>query len=165
MPSRFDLVPSILLCLLMLAYYGWGLSLWLLLLPLFVLGTVLAASGTGFILSALSVQFRDVKYVVPFLIQAGLFATPVIYPIAYIPQRYQVWMGLNPMAGMAEGFRLAILGTPPNWAVIGTSLSISAAAFRRRLVLLPPIGATICGRDLNGRGDGNRCRRSSQFES
>ena len=124
-----DLVPSILLCLLMLAYYGWGLSLWLLLLPLFVLGTVLAASGTGFILSALSVQFRDVKYVVPFLIQAGLFATPVIYPIAYIPQRYQVWMGLNPMAGMAEGFRLAILGTPPNWAVIGTSLSISAALF------------------------------------
>ena len=124
-----DLIPSILLCFPMLAYYGWPLSPALLLLPLFVLGTFLVASGVGFILSALNVQFRDIKYVVPFLVQAGMFVTPVIYPVTYVPEKYRIWLGLNPMAGMAEGFRLAILGTPANWGLIGTSLSVGAALF------------------------------------
>jgi lipopolysaccharide transport system permease protein len=124
-----DLIPSIVLCFLMLAYYHWMLSPFLLLLPLFVLGTFLAASGLGLMLAALNVQFRDVKYVVPFLVQAGMFVTPVIYPIAYVPSRYQLWLGLNPMAGMAEGFRLALLGTSASPGLIGVSFVVSTMLF------------------------------------
>ena len=74
-------------------------------------------------------QFRDIKYVVPFLVQAGIFVTPVIYPITYVPQRYQVWLGLNPMAGMAEGFRLAILGKSASLGLIGVSFVVSTMLF------------------------------------
>jgi lipopolysaccharide transport system permease protein len=80
-------------------------------------------------LSALNVQFRDVKYVVPFLVQAGMFLTPVIYPVDYVPERYRLWLGLNPMAGMVEGFRFALLGTPADWGVIGLSLTVSGILF------------------------------------
>jgi lipopolysaccharide transport system permease protein len=124
-----DLVINILLCLPLLAYYRWPVTPALLWLPVFVVGTFLAASGVGFLLSALNVQFRDVKYVVPFLVQAGLFLTPVIYPVAYVPQRYRLWVGLNPMAGMVEGFRHAILGTPASWEVVGVSMAVSVALF------------------------------------
>src|SRR5262245_12511121 len=104
-----DLLLSVVLCFPLMAYYGWPLTPLLLWLPLFALGTILAASGVGFILSALNVQYRDIKYVVPFLVQAGMFVTPVIFPVSYVPEEYQLWLGLNPMAGMAEGFRLALL--------------------------------------------------------
>jgi lipopolysaccharide transport system permease protein len=124
-----DLLPSIVLCFLMLVYYHWMLSPFLLLLPLFVLGIFLAASGLGLILAALNVQFRDIKYVVPFLVQAGIFITPVIYPITYVPPRYQVWLGLNPMAGMTEGFRLAMLGTTASLGLIGVSFAVSVMLF------------------------------------
>src|SRR5262249_10513053 len=124
-----DLALNILLCLPLLARYSWPVSASLLLLPLFVLGTIMAASGVGFILSALNVQFRDIKYVVPFLVQAGIFITPVIYSIGHLPARYQIWMGLNPMAGMVDGFRFALLGTPANWALITVSLVMSIALF------------------------------------
>jgi lipopolysaccharide transport system permease protein len=124
-----DLFLSILLCLPLLAYYGWPLTPSLLWLPVFVLGTFVAAAGVGLLLSALNVQFRDIKYVVPFLVQAGMFVTPVIYPAASVPEKYQIWLGLNPMAGMVEGFRFAILGTPANWGLIGLSLTVSGFLF------------------------------------
>jgi lipopolysaccharide transport system permease protein len=90
---------------------------------------VLSASGIGLILSALNVSFRDVKYAVPFLIQMGIFVTPVIYPIRYIPQRWQLLMGLNPMAGVVLGFRHALLGTEASWQVMGVSLAVSVVLF------------------------------------
>jgi lipopolysaccharide transport system permease protein len=124
-----DLFLNIVLCAPLLAYYGWPLTPALLWLPVFVLGTCLAAGGVGLLLSALNVQFRDVKYVVPFLVQAGMFITPVIYPVSSVPERYRVWLGLNPMAGMVEGFRFAILGTPADWGVIGVSLAVSGLLF------------------------------------
>src|SRR5207253_5285499 len=91
-------------------YYRWPVSSHLYLLPVFIVGAVLAAAGLGLTLSALNVSFRDVKYSVPFLIQMGIFITPVIYPIRYIPARWQLLMGLNPMAGVVIGFRHALLG-------------------------------------------------------
>jgi lipopolysaccharide transport system permease protein len=75
------------------------------------------------------VSFRDVKYMVPFLIQMGIFITPVIYPIHYIPGRWQVLMGLNPMAGVVVGFRYALLGSAASWPVMGVSLGVSLALF------------------------------------
>jgi len=90
---------------------------------------VLAASGVGLILSALNVSFRDVKYAVPFLIQMGIFVTPVIYPIHYIPERWQMFMGLNPMSGVVVGFRHALLGSAASWQLMGVSLITSLALF------------------------------------
>jgi lipopolysaccharide transport system permease protein len=95
----------------------------------FIVGALLAASGTGLLLSALNVSFRDVKYVVPFMVQMGLFVTPVIYPAHYIPQRWQFLMGLNPMAGVVIGFRHALLGTEASWQVMGVSLLVSVFLF------------------------------------
>ena len=124
-----DLALNIMLTLVLLILYRWPLTASAAWLPVFVLGTVLAASGSGLILSALNVQFRDIKYLVPFAVQMGLFLTPVIYPIANVPERYQLLLGLNPMAGMVEGFRLALLGAPARWDLIGLSMTVSAALF------------------------------------
>lgn len=124
-----DLLLNVLLCFPLLFFYGWPLTPGILSLPFFIMGTFLAANGLGFILSALNVQFRDVKYVVPFMVQAGMFLTPVIYPVSYVPQEYQIWLGLNPMAGMVEGFRYAFLGTPANWSLIAMSTLVSVFLF------------------------------------
>ena len=110
-------------------YYRWPVSPHLYLLPVFIVGAVLAAAGLGLTLSALNVSFRDVKYAVPFLIQMGIFITPVIYPIRYIPARWQLLMGLNPMAGVVIGFRHALLGTPAAWPIMGISLGVSLGLF------------------------------------
>jgi lipopolysaccharide transport system permease protein len=110
-------------------HYHWPFTRNLLLLPLFILGCVLTAGGAGLILSAINVNFRDVKYAVPFLIQMGLFVTPVIYPARYIPARWQSLLGLNPMAGMVMGFRHAFLGSPASWTTMTISLAASAILF------------------------------------
>lgn len=79
--------------------------------PLFVFLTLLTALGVGLWLSALNVQYRDVRYIIPFVIQLWLFATPIAYPASLIPENWRVLYGINPMAGVVEGFRWALLGT------------------------------------------------------
>lgn len=78
--------------------------------PLFLLLVIGAALGVGLWLSALNVQYRDVRYTIPFLTQFWLFATPVAYPSTLIPASWRAMYGLNPMAGVIEGFRWALLG-------------------------------------------------------
>jgi lipopolysaccharide transport system permease protein len=95
----------------MMAYYrivpvGWAI----LTVPLFVLLAVLTALGVGLWLSALNVQYRDVRYTTTFLIQLWFFLTPVTYPGSLVPARWRWLYGLNPMAGVVEGFRWALLG-------------------------------------------------------
>ena len=80
-------------------------------LPLFVIINILAALGTGIWISALTIRYRDFQHVVPFLVQVGLFATPIAYPATLVPEKYQVIYHLNPMAGVVEGFRWSLLGT------------------------------------------------------
>lgn len=80
-------------------------------LPLFLLLELCAAVGVGFWLSAMNVKYRDVKYVVPFLVQFWMYASPIIYPSSMIPVRYRTLYGLNPMVGVVDGFRWALLGT------------------------------------------------------
>jgi len=80
-------------------------------LPLFVLLAIVTALGVGLWLSALNVQYRDVRYTIPFLTQVWLFSTPVAYPSSLIPEPWRALYGLNPMAGVVEGFRWALLGT------------------------------------------------------
>lgn len=124
-----DLVFSLALLFVLMIYYHWPITAGALLLPIFILGAILSASGLGLILSALNVSFRDVKYAVPFLIQMGIFVTPVIYPSHYIPERWQMLMGLNPMAGVVIGFRHALLGSEASWQVMGLSLAVSVFLF------------------------------------
>jgi lipopolysaccharide transport system permease protein len=113
----------------LMVYYRWPVSPDVLWMPVCVLGTFLAASGTGLILAAVNVQYRDVKYVVPFFTQMALFLTPVIYPVSYVPARFRFLLALNPMAGMVEGFRHALLGGDVYWLLVWISLGESVALF------------------------------------
>ena len=99
----------------------------LLLVPLFVLLAIATALGVGIWLSALDVQYRDVRYAIPFLIQVWLFATPVVYPASLVPENYRALLGLNPMAGVVEGFRWALLGTAPPGSLLLVSVAVVAA--------------------------------------
>jgi lipopolysaccharide transport system permease protein len=130
-----DLLLSLSLFFGMMVYYHWHLTLEILWLPVFVVGAVLTAAGAGLTLSALNVSFRDVKYAVPFLVQIGLFLTPVIYPARYLSPRAQILMGLNPMAGVVIGFRHALLGSEANWGVMGLSLGVSVFLFVSGLLI------------------------------
>jgi lipopolysaccharide transport system permease protein len=124
-----DLIISLAILAVLMLHYHWPVSPHLIWLPLFVLGSFLAASGVGITLSALNVMFRDVKYIVPFCVQMGLFVTPVIYPLHYLPLRLQLLIGFNPMAGMVLGFRHTLLGTPLSSTLAGISLAVSAGLF------------------------------------
>jgi lipopolysaccharide transport system permease protein len=130
-----DLALSLGLLFLLMLYYRWPVSVKLLWLPVFTLAAVLATSGSGLILSAFNVSFRDVKYAVPFLIQMGIFVTPVIYPIRYIPGHWRILMGLNPMTGVVLGFRYSILGSASPWPIMGLSLAMSLAIFVAGLLI------------------------------
>jgi lipopolysaccharide transport system permease protein len=94
----------------MMAYYGMGLTPAALLLPFFVLLSVISAMAVGLWLSALNVQYRDIRYVVPFLTQFWMYATPIAYSSSLIPEKWRWLYSLNPMTGVVEGFRWAILG-------------------------------------------------------
>jgi lipopolysaccharide transport system permease protein len=86
----------------------------LVVLPVFILLAVASALAMGLWLSALNVQYRDVRYTIPFLTQLWLFATPVVYPSSLVPAKWRALYGLNPMAGVVEGFRWALLGKAAN---------------------------------------------------
>jgi lipopolysaccharide transport system permease protein len=130
-----DLALSLALLALLLLYYRWSVGVAVLQLPLYIAAAGLSASGVGLALSAINVRFRDVKYAVPFLVQMGLFVTPVIYPIRYIPGRWQMMAGLNPMVGVVVGFRHAILGSPVSWPQVTLSLAVSLFLFVAGLLI------------------------------
>jgi lipopolysaccharide transport system permease protein len=115
--------------------YHWALTFHALELPLYILAAVLSASGLGLIFSALNVNFRDIKYAVPFIIQMGLFVTPVIYPVSYLPARLRPLLALNPMTGVVLGFRSALLGTPMDMGVLRLSLTMSVILFAVGLLI------------------------------
>jgi lipopolysaccharide transport system permease protein len=94
-------------------------------LPLFVLLATVTALGVGLWLSALNVQYRDVRYIVPFITQFWMFATPIAYPSTLVPEKWRTLYGLNPMVGVVEGFRWALLGTD---TAPGPMIAVSAIA-------------------------------------
>lgn len=130
-----DLGLSLVILFLMMMWYHRAVTYQIIWLPVFIIAAFLAASGLGLAFSALNVSFRDVKYAVPFLIQMGIFATPVIYPIRYVPARWQTLVGLNPMAGIVLGFRAALLGSPVPWRLIDLSLIMSVLLFAAGLLI------------------------------
>lgn len=96
-------------------------------LPLAVLLALLNALGLGLWLAALNVKYRDVRYVVNFLVQLWFLATPVAYPVSVVPERWRIWYGLNPMVGVVEGFRWCLRGTgAPPWGLLTDSAVVAA---------------------------------------
>jgi lipopolysaccharide transport system permease protein len=122
-----DFAVAFAFLLVLLAFYGVVPSAQILLFPLFVLGTILCAAGIGLTLAALIVTYRDFRYVVMFLIQLWLFATPVLYPLDIIPERWRLIYALNPMVGMVSGARAAVFGEPMPATVILVSFASAAA--------------------------------------
>ncbi len=119
-----DFAISFLVLLGMMAFYGIVPGLAVLTLPLFVLFAVVTALAVGLWLAALNVQYRDVRYTLTFLTQLWLFATPVAYSSTLVPEGWRTLYGLNPMAGVVEGFRWALLGKA---APAGPLLMVSVA--------------------------------------
>ena len=103
------LISLVLLGLLMLWYHVWP-TLHLLTLPLFILLALGASMGAGFWLAALNVKYRDFRYVVPFMVQFGLYLSPVGFSSAIIPEKWRLLYSINPMVGVIDGFRWAVSG-------------------------------------------------------
>jgi lipopolysaccharide transport system permease protein len=124
----------------MVFFYGLTPTINILWLPLFLLLALVTSLGVSLWLSAMNVQFRDVHYTVPFLTQAWLFATPIAYPSSLLSEPWRTLYGLNPMAGVVEGFRWALLGsnTAPGpmtivSAVVALALFVGGAFYFRRM--------------------------------
>ena len=120
-----DFLIAFVILLAMMAFYRIQPTLNMLTLPLFLLLAIVAALGVGLWLSALNVLYRDIGYITPFLTQFWLFITPIVYPTSMIPEQWRVLYALNPMTGVVEGFRWAILGTQQG--APGLTLYISIA--------------------------------------
>jgi lipopolysaccharide transport system permease protein len=120
-----DLAISFVILLIVVLVYGLIPPLAILVLPLLVAIMLTAVLGTTAALSAVNVRYRDVKYVIPFALQMWLFATPVVYPSSLIEEPWRTLTAINPMVGVIEGFRWAVLGTDAPLELIGIS-AISA---------------------------------------
>jgi lipopolysaccharide transport system permease protein len=114
----------------MVAYYvvrgtpGVGVSPFILLLPLFVILAIATALGTGLWLATLHARYRDVRYIVGFLMQVWMFASPVVYPSSVVPERWRVLYGVNPMAVVIDGFRWTLTGRgQPSGPILATSIA------------------------------------------
>lgn len=119
-----DFALALVVLLGMMLYYHIVPGLAVLWLPLFLLLAVVTSLGVGLWLSSLNVKYRDVRYVVPFITQFWLFATPIAYPSSLLSQPWRTLYGLNPMVGVVEGFRWALLGTKSS---AGPVVLVSAA--------------------------------------
>jgi len=110
----------------LMAWFHMIPTYWAFMLPVFVLIMIMTAAGMGMWLTAMAVQFRDVEYASTFVIQLMMYAAPVVYPASLVPDNLRLVYGINPLAGVIEGFRSALLGTNPMpWDLI-TIGSISA---------------------------------------
>ena len=135
-----DFAISAVVFLVMMPLYAVGIQ-WRMLMaaPLLAL-TVLVALAFGMWIAALNVKYRDVRYAVPFMIQLWMFVTPVIYPVTIVPRRWRWLLYVNPMSGIIQGYRSALLGRALDWtglllasAIMLAMLTYSAYAFRRAL--------------------------------
>lgn len=114
----------------LMAWYRAPVGPGLLMLPVLSALTSLLALGVGMWLSALNVKYRDIRYVIPFLVQFWMFATPIIYPASLMPERYRPLLALNPMSGIIEAYRVSLLGgingASFDWRSLGASAAITA---------------------------------------
>jgi lipopolysaccharide transport system permease protein len=124
-----DMALSLVVFAGLMLWYGLYPSWQLVALPGAVALTVVASLGIAYLLSALTVSYRDFRFVIPFMVQAWQFLSPVVYPSSIVPERYRLLFALNPMAGAIEAFRWATLGVPCSWSTVGVSTLSSLALF------------------------------------
>lgn len=129
--SGVDLLIAFAVLLVMMAFYGYVPGIAVIVLPALVLLAFVTALGAGLCLSALNVQYRDVRLTLPFIIQIWLFATPIAYPSSMLDGVWRQLYALNPMVGVVEGFRWALLGTETH---PGPMILVSAVAALAMLV-------------------------------
>ncbi len=127
-PSFVDLAISAALLAVMMAWYGVAPGWGVLLVPAFTLLAFAAALGLGLWLSALTVKYRDFRFVTTFILQFGLYVSPVGFASTYVPERWRLVYALNPMAGVIDGFRWSLFGEacPMNWAGLLVSVGVTA---------------------------------------
>jgi lipopolysaccharide transport system permease protein len=133
-----DFGIALLVLFALMAYYGVAPNAGVFALPLLIAIMIAAATGAGMWLTSLAVQYRDVSYAMGFFVQLLMYAAPVVYPASLIPERFQIFYAMNPMVGVIEGFRSALLGTRDMpWSMISTGavtsvlLLISGALYFR----------------------------------
>jgi lipopolysaccharide transport system permease protein len=126
-----DLAIAFGLMTVMMIWFSVQLTVNLLLLPVLVLLTMLLAIGVGMFMSALNVKYRDIRYALPFCIQLWMFASPIIYPVSLVPEKWRWLLHLNPMVGIIDGFRAAIFGRAFDWngLVIATVITLSVLVY------------------------------------
>ncbi len=120
-----DFVLSLVLLFGLLVYAGIPLTWKLATLPIFILIAMISALGVSLVVSATNVKYRDVGHAIPFVMQIWMFVSPIVYPVSLVPEKWRFLYGLNPMAGVIEGFRWAVLGqTAPDPTVMSASFLV-----------------------------------------
>ncbi|MDT7947021.1 MAG: ABC transporter permease [Thermoflexus sp.] len=142
-----DFGIAFLILLGMMVFYGITPSWFILFIPLFLLLAIITALGVSLWLSALDVEYRDVRYTLPFLTQLWFFATPVVYPSTIVPPSWRALYGLNPMVGVIEGFRWALLGSaPPDPRMLLVSSLLASLLFISGLIYFRRMERTLADR-------------------
>jgi lipopolysaccharide transport system permease protein len=121
-----DLGISFIIMIGMFIWFQFIPSWHIIFLPIFVLIAFLCSFGIGLYLTAVNVKYRDFRYIIPFIVQFGLYITPVGFNSMIIPEKWKFWYALNPMVGVIDGFRWCLLGDPMNWKSFLISILIIA---------------------------------------
>lgn len=131
MTALVDFLITLALLAAVMAWQGFPPAWTLAVLPLCIIATMALSTGLGLFLAALNVEYRDFRYVVPFVIQVGLFVSPIAFASANVPERWRLLYSLNPLVGIIDGFRWAILGaqTPLDGRTLALSATITLLAF------------------------------------
>lgn len=129
----------------MMAYYGVVPQWSILAVPLFLLLTLLCSMGLSCLLAAIDVRYRDVRFTVPLLLQAGMFCTPVMYPSAAVPERWRLIYEINPMVGLTDWFRWSLLhcGQEPGVRSLILAIVITVAAFIIGVLFFQKVQGTL----------------------
>lgn len=123
--SLVDFFIAFIFLILLMIYYKFSPGIHMIFFPVFLVLTTLLSLGFGFIISALNVSYRDFRYIIPFMLQFGLYITPVGFSSSVIPQKYKLIFYLNPMAGIIDGFRCAVYGGFQDIYIPGLAISIA----------------------------------------
>jgi len=120
--NLFDFLIAFVLLIIMILFFNIGITPKIFLSFMFLMLMILTAAGAGFLLSAINVEYRDVRHAITFIVQLWLFATPIAYPASIVPERWRTLYGLNPLVGIIEGFRWSLTGkSPPDIKMLSVS--------------------------------------------
>lgn len=127
--SFVDFLLAFMIFMGIMVYYRFLPDIKIVMLPFFISIAFIASLGIGLFVASLNVKYRDFRHVIPFIIQFGLYISPVGFSSSIIPEKYYIWYSLNPMVGIIDGFRWCILGTPLRWESAALSLALSILLF------------------------------------